>query len=206
MLIALDAPAPVKAAPLRSTPLMAAASAAKAAKPVNDAVKVAPQRWITVTPGQDSLLVPVTKATTLYSLARAYATDYAGDNTFGQADSKDTARFIEDLKKANGLKSDVIRTGQVLKIPTDPKNPNVNLVLAIAVQKSVDARRKAGEKIAELDFSKITVEAGPVDSYKVSVLKKGKTDYQLFHAMDDLSGQHLNGYRVLLPGETTFGR
>ncbi|MNL64160.1 hypothetical protein D3C87_1883520 [compost metagenome] len=82
----------------------------------------------------------------------------------------------------------------------------MNLVLAIATQKAADARRKAGEKVAELDFSKVKVEAGPVDSYKVSVLKKGNADDQLFHVMDDLSGQRPDGYRVMLPGEVTFGR
>ncbi|HEY9898273.1 MAG TPA: LysM peptidoglycan-binding domain-containing protein [Pantanalinema sp.] len=206
MLLAFDVPATAKVAPLRAPALTSAPSAARASKPAGDTVKLSSQRWITVTPGKDSLQVPVTKATTFYSLARAYATDYAGDNTFGQADGKDTARFIEELKKVNGLTSDVLRPGQVLTIPTDPKRTNVNLVLAIAVQKGTDARRKAGEKVAELDFSKVKIEAGPLDSYKVSVRKKGGTDDQLFHVMDDLSGQRPDGYRVMLPGEVTFGR
>lgn len=183
-----------------------ASPAPQASKVAGDTITLSAQRWITVTPGKDVLKVPVTKATTLYSLARAYATDYAGDNTFGKADSKDTARFIEDLKKANGLKSDILRPGQVLTIPTDPSRTNVNLVLAIAVQKAADARRKAGEKLSELDFSKVTVEAGPLDSYKVAVLKQGGTTYQPFHVMDDLSGLRPDGYRVMLPGEVTFGQ
>lgn len=208
MLLAFNVPAaPVKASPLRSAAPAPSTGAVRVGKTASDSIQLSAQRWITVTPGKDALKVPVTKATTLYSLARAYATDYAGDNAFGQPDSKDTARFIAELKKANGLTSDLLRPGQVLTIPTDAKaTTNVNLVLAIAVQKATDARRKAGEKLPELDFSKVTVESGPVDSYKVSVLKKGSAQVQLFHVMDDLSGQRPDGYRVMLPGEFTFGR
>ncbi len=160
--------------------------------------------WISVVPGKDSLSLRVEPGTTLWSLASLYATDYKQDNQFGQRDARDTAPFVTDLQKANGLKNSTLRVGQTLKVPTSKVGTNLNLDLAIAVQKSVDARRKAGQQLPELDFTSLRVGPGPVDSYLVEVKKRGSKDFQRFHVSDDLSGERPNSFLVHLPSETPF--
>ncbi|HEY9854682.1 MAG TPA: LysM peptidoglycan-binding domain-containing protein, partial [Stenomitos sp.] len=182
-------------------------AAAPAAQPVTagDRLQLSQRpTWIPVVPGKDQLSVRVEPGTTLWSLASLYATDYKQDNTFGKVDARDTAPFIQDLQKANGLKNTTLRTGQTLKVPTSKVGTNLNLDLAIAVQKSVDARRKAGQTLPELDFTALRVGPGPVDSFVVDVRKRGTQDFQRFYVADDLSGQHPNSYLVNLPSETPF--
>lgn len=160
--------------------------------------------WITVVPGRDSLRLRIEPGTTLWSLATLYATDYRRDNTFGQVDARDTAPFVRDLQQANGLKDANLRVGQTLEVPTAKAGTNLNLDLAVAIQKSVDARRKAGQHVPELDFTGLRVGPGPVDSYVVEVKKRGTCDFQRFYVADDLSGEHPNSFLVHLPSETPF--
>lgn len=182
---------------------MAAPAPQKA--PVGDRLQLSNRpTWIPVVPGKDCLTVRVEPGTSLWSLASLYATDYQQDNSFGQVDPRDAAPFIKDLQKANGLKNTTLRTGQTLKVPTSKVGTNLNLDLAMAVQKSVDARRKAGQTLPELDFTALRVGPGPVDSYIVDVRKRGTKDFQRFYVADDLSGEHPNSFLVNLPSETPF--
>lgn len=193
----------------RFTPLQAArppvAPVAPRVPESGDRLRLAaPPTWIPVVPGKDSLSLRVVPGTTLWGLAALYATDYRADNTFGQADPRDTAPFVKDLLKANGLKDSGLRVGQTLLVPSSKAGTNLNLDLAIAIQKAVEARRKAGQQLPELDFTALRVAPGPVDSYLVDVRKRGTRDFQRFHVADDLSGERPNSYSVRLPGEVPF--
>lgn len=160
--------------------------------------------WIPVVPGKDSLTLRVEPGTTLFGLARLYATDYRQDNQFGQVDPRDLAPFVRDLQKANGLKDTNLRVGQTLKVPTSKVGTHLNLDLAIAIQKSVEARRKAGQRLPELDFTSVKVGPGPIDSYIVEVKMRASQEVQRFYVADDLSGEHPNSFLVHLPSETPF--
>ena len=190
----------------KATPAPAAAQAAKVAAkaPADRLLTQAVRPYVDVIPGKDALTFKVEKGATLYTIASQYAPDYDGDNQFGQVDAKDTQRFIKELKKANGLWFGWLRAGQTFRVPTQAENTNFNLKLAIAIQKSTEQRRKAGESLPQLDFGKIKVESGPAESFKVSVKVKGKDQYETFYVADDLSGQRPNGFQVLRPSETPF--
>lgn len=155
-----------------------------------------------VVPGQDALTFKLNSGATLYTIAKQFAPDYSGDNTFGQADPKDAERFMKELKKANGIWfGSGLRAGKSFTVPTQAQGSNPALLMAIAVQKSMDQRRKAGAHLPELDYAQVKLESGPAESFKLSVKGKGRSGFETFYVAEDLSGERPHGYQVFLPSE-----
>jgi LysM repeat protein len=154
-----------------------------------------------VVPGRDALTFTLNSGATLHTIAKQFAPDYAGDNTFGQADPKDAERFMKALKKANGIWFGGLRAGKSFTVPTQEQGTNPALLMAIAVQKSMDQRRKAGAHLPELDYAQVKLESGPAESFKLSVKGKGRSGFETFYVAEDLSGERPHGYQVFLPSE-----
>jgi hypothetical protein len=155
-----------------------------------------------VMPGRDALTFKLHSGATLYTIARQFAPDYSGDNTFGQADPKDAERFMKELKKANGIWfGSGLRAGKSFTVPTQATGSNPALLMAIAVQKSMEQRRRAGAHLPELDYAQVKLESGPAESFKLSVKGKGRSGFETFYVADDLSGERPHGYQVFLPSE-----
>jgi hypothetical protein len=171
---ALGLPAAKPATP--AAPAKPAALATKAGDGL--ALKSHPGRKHRLVPGKDALVLSVRPGDTLSKLARRWSAAPEGRaSTLGAV--------VGAIRSANGLTGDGLKVGQALRIPLDPSRCNVDLEMALAIQKDAGVRKAKGERLPAVDAAGLSWHPGPLDSYLATAPRKDGQGVQHYAIADD---------------------